>query len=56
MATEIIQQPLYTFVPVGQELIYTVANPTQVATKKQVKFVAEVYISADVPPTMTGST
>ena len=56
MATIIVQQPLYTFVPVGQELIYTVSNKNAVANKKQVKFVAEVYISADVPPTLTGST
>jgi len=56
MATTIVQQPLFTFVPVGQELIYTVENKTAVANKKQVKFVAEVYVSADVPPTLTGST
>ena len=56
MATTIIQQPLAnpgTFdrvLPVGQEIIYTVANPTVVSTFTRVKFVAEVHISSLAPP------
>ena len=55
MATDIIQQPLYSFVPVGQELIFTVENPTQVATKKQVKFVAHVYVSSEATPDLSSN-
>jgi len=56
MATLIVQQPLAnpgTFdrvLPVGQEIIYTVANPTVVSTFTNVKFVAEVHISSFAPP------
>ena len=50
MATIIQQQPLYTRMPVGQKIIYTVSNSATVATEQRVKFVAEVYVSDEHPP------
>jgi hypothetical protein len=46
MAASIIEQSPYsfTFLPVGQELIFVVSNQTAVANETRVKFVAEVYI------------
>ena len=46
MATTIEQEPLYTQMPVGQDVIFTIANPTIVAAQIRVKFIAEVYISS----------
>jgi len=54
MALEIIQQPLgttansiYFRVPVGQQIIFAVADTTIVATAFNVKYIAEVHISTD---------
>ena len=47
MATNIIQHPLFTFLPVGQDVIFTVTNDNIVTNTNntRVKFVAEVHIS-----------
>ena len=39
------QRPLYKVLPIGQQVIFTVSNPTIGATMFKVKFVAEVYVS-----------
>ena len=44
------QQPLYTQLPVGQEVIFVVSNNNLVANETKVKFCAEVYISDSTPP------
>ena len=49
MALEIIQKPLYSTFngmpqPVGQQVIFAVRDNTIVATKFNVKFIAEVYV------------
>ena len=46
MAVTIAQHPLYTTPPVGQQGIFSVSEPTIVATKYKVKFVAEVRVSS----------
>ena len=45
MATLIEQKPLYTQLPVGQEVIFVVSNNTIVASQLNVRFIADVYIS-----------
>jgi hypothetical protein len=46
MALTITQQPLYPAIaPVGQQLIFTVIDPTVVATEYKVKYVAEIHVS-----------
>ena len=45
MATQIEQKPLYTQLPVGQEVIFIVSNSAIVSTETKVKFIAEVYVS-----------
>jgi hypothetical protein len=50
------QQPLYTQLPVGQEVIFVVSNVLLVATETKVKFAAEVYISDDTPPNPNNTT
>ena len=45
MATIIEQSPLFTTLPVGQEVIFVVSNQNIVSTLPKVKFVAEVHIS-----------
>jgi hypothetical protein len=49
MATIIEQRPLYSILPVGQDVIFTVSNNTIVATETKVKFIAEVHISSQFP-------
>jgi hypothetical protein len=52
--TEILQQPLapntvaveYRVLPVGQDIIFTVANDAAVYNQTQVKFIAEVHVSS----------
>ena len=44
MAVTIEQKPLYTALPVGQQVIFAVSENTIVATKYKVKFVAEVHV------------
>jgi len=50
MATIIEQQPLYTTLPVGQDVIFSVSNNLIVASQIKVKFIAEVHISSLLPP------
>ena len=44
-AVSIDQKPLYKILPIGQQVIFSVTNPSIVATMFKVKFVAEVYVS-----------
>ena len=53
MATLIEQKPLYTQVPVGQEVIFVVSNNTIVAGFTNVRFIADVYISDTIPTSVT---
>ena len=53
MATLIEQKPLYTQLPVGQEVIFVVSNNTIVATQTNVRFIADVYISDTIPSSVT---
>jgi len=53
MATTIEQKPLYTQVPVGQEVIFVVSNGTIVGSQINVRFIANVYISDNTPSTIT---
>jgi len=39
------QKPLYRVLPIGQQVIFTIAEPLIVATMFKVKFIAEVHIS-----------
>ena len=39
------QKPLYRVLPIGQQIIFTIAEPTIVATMFKVKFIAEVHAS-----------
>ena len=53
-ANSIIEQkPLYTILPVGQEIIFVASNATAVANEFKVKFIAEVHISTTAPPDLT---
>jgi hypothetical protein len=45
MATTIEQKPLYTSLPVGQDIIYVVKNDSIVNNQARVKFIAEIHIS-----------
>ena len=38
------QQPLYTRMPVGQKIIYTISESATVAAEQRVKFAARVYV------------
>ncbi len=53
--SEILQKPLQTLTPVGQEIIFVVANDTAVANETRVKFVAEVHIGKTIPNTSTST-
>ena len=44
------QQPLYTQLPVGQEVIFVVSNAPIVSAETKVKYCAEVHISDSTPP------
>ena len=55
MATLIEQKPLYTQLPVGQEVIFVVSNNTVVANESQARFLADVYIS-DTTPSVISNT
>jgi len=55
MATTIEQKPLYTQLPVGQEVIFVVSNNTIVASQLQVRFLADVYISDTIPTSISPS-
>ena len=45
MAVSIDQRPLYTTLPIGQQIIFAVSENTIVAEKFKVKFIAEVHVS-----------
>ena len=45
MPVSIDQKPLYSILPIGQQVIFSVSEPTIVATMFKVKFIAEVHIS-----------
>ena len=49
MATLIEQKPLYSQLPVGQEVIFVVSNNTIVAGFTNVRFIADVYIAYGAP-------
>jgi hypothetical protein len=53
MATQIEQTPLYTQLPVGQEVIFVVSNNTIVSGFTNVRFIADVYISETTPSSIT---
>jgi len=53
MATTIEQKPLYTQLPVGQEVIFVVSNNTIVSGFTNVRFIADVYISETTPSSIT---
>ena len=55
MATIIEQTPLYTQLPVGQEVIFVVSNNTIVGTQTNVRFIADVYISDTTPTAISTS-
>ena len=56
MATLIEQHPLYDTLPVGQDVIFTVSNTSVVSSFTNVKFIAEVHISAGTPPNPSTTT
>ena len=56
MPTLIEQKPLYTQLPVGQEVIFVVSNNTIVAGFTNVRFIADVYISDTIPASITTTT
>ena len=57
MANTIIEQkPRHTTLPVEQDIIFTVSNDAIVATELKVKFIAEVYISSELPTNITPTT
>ena len=56
MATQIEQTPLYTQLPVGQEVIFVVSNNTIVGTQTNVRFIADVYISDTTPTAISSAT
>ena len=41
----IVQRPSYKALPIGQQIIFSIAHPTIVANKFKVKFIAEVHVS-----------
>ena len=45
MPVSIDQRPLYTPLPIGQQIMFSVSHNTIVATKFKVKFIAKVYVS-----------
>ena len=55
MATLIEQHPLYTQLPVGQEVIFVVSNNTIVANQLNVRFIADVYISDTIPTSISST-
>jgi hypothetical protein len=56
MATIIEQQPLYTTLPSGQDVMFSVSNNIIVANQIKVKFVAEVHISSSLAPNLSLTT
>ena len=56
MAINVIEQhPLFTSLPVGQEIIFVTSNLPAVASQSQVKYIVEVHISNTIPPNTSTS-
>jgi len=55
MAIIIEQKPRYQVLPVGQEVIFAVAENTIVAEQAKVKFIAEVHIAQFNPPNVSNT-
>lgn len=47
------QQPLYTTMPVGQDVIFVISNNDAVANYEKVKFIVDIHISDTTPPDVT---
>ena len=47
------QQPLYTTMPVGQEVIFVISNIDAVTNYEKVKFIVDIHISDTTPPDTT---
>ena len=45
MANNIAQKPLFTILPVGQQIIFTIENSSIVNDYWNVKFLAELHVS-----------
>jgi len=56
MATLIDQAPRFKYLPVGQDVIFTVSNNSVVSTFTNVNFIAEVHISNDGVPNLSANT
>ena len=56
MATLIDQAPRFQYLPVGQDVIFTVSNNSVVSTFTNVNFIAEVHISNDGVPNLSANT
>ena len=54
MALLIDQQLIYNTLPIGQQVVFTVSDPTLVATKYKVKFVAQVHVD-NMPINLTNN-
>jgi hypothetical protein len=50
------QEPLYTQLPVGQEVIFVVSNNDAVANQLKVKFIADIHISSVTTPNLNTTT
>ena len=57
MATLIEQKPLYTQIPVGQEVIFVVSNTPILSNPiyKNFRFIADVYISDTIPTSISST-
>jgi len=49
------QQPLYTTMPVGQDVIFVISNDDAVANYEKVKFIVDIHISDTTPPDVTNT-
>ena len=55
MSVILEQRPLFTILPVGQQVIFTVSEAAIVATKFNVKFIAEIHVG-DKPINLSNNT
>ena len=56
MATIIEQKPRFSYLPVGQDVIFTVSNSAIVSNFTKVKFIANVHISSGLPSNLSTTT
>jgi len=47
------QQPLYTTLPVGQDIIFVISNNDAVTNQAKVKFIVDIHVSSTTPPDTT---